>query len=205
MKKGETGTILQRISRGDDVAAPSECIKTYGGLVWYWSRRWLRSREDAEDAMQEIFLDIWKSAHRFDGERGPEVTFVAMIAKRRIVDRIRRAKRRIVTESIEDLVVTDPRVWRTEFVQIGIEARQAANVINLLRPERREVLHLSFVAGMSHREISEKMGMPIGSVKTHLRRGLIEVRRLLSGDQTAADRLNSLTTPSSSRARPVSA
>ncbi|HTK36951.1 MAG TPA: sigma-70 family RNA polymerase sigma factor, partial [Pyrinomonadaceae bacterium] len=80
--------ILQRIAAGDRTAV-QDCLDTYGGLVWSIARKMLRSNEDTEDAVQEIFVDIWKNAERYDDAQSSETTFIAMIARRRLIDRIR--------------------------------------------------------------------------------------------------------------------
>src|SRR5687768_16447720 len=93
-------TILNRIANGDATAV-QDCLKTYGGLVWSLARRMLRHPDDAEDVVQEIFIDVWKNAARFDPSRSSETTFIAMIARHRIIDRIRYAARRISADSLE--------------------------------------------------------------------------------------------------------
>jgi RNA polymerase sigma-70 factor, ECF subfamily len=138
----------------------------------------LRDSDDVEDAVQEIFTDIWKNAGRFDESQSSEITFIAMIAKRRLIDRIRFMNRRISPDSIEDMLA-EPAGRDLETMQNGVEAGEAAKALKVLRPEQRQVLLLSIVQGMSHQEISEATGMPLGTVKTHARRGLIEVRAFL--------------------------
>lgn len=170
-------TILQRIAGGDQNAV-QECLKSYGGLVWSLARRMLRNSEDAEDAVQEIFLDVWRNAERFDPSQASETTFVAMIARRRLIDRIRHVQRRISADSLDD-ILTEPSVRSDRTVQTNLEARDAAKAMDQLRPEQRQVLQLSIVHGLSHQEISDATGMPLGTVKTHARRGLIQVRELL--------------------------
>lgn len=170
-------TILNRISKGDK-AAVQECLKTYGGLVWSLARRMSANLADAEDAVQEIFIDVWKNAGRFDESQASETTFVAMIARRRLIDRMRRTQRRIVTESVED-ILTEPSVNSDKAMQISVEAGQAVRAMKDLRPEQQKVLQLSIYQGMSHQEISDATGMPIGTVKTHARRGLIQLRESL--------------------------
>src|SRR5271154_3658467 len=82
-------SVLQRIASGDSDAV-RECIEQYGALVWSLARRLSRTASDAEDATQEIFLDIWRSASRFDATQGSDKVFIAMIARRRLIDRLRK-------------------------------------------------------------------------------------------------------------------
>ena len=128
--------------------------------------------------MQEIFVDIWKNAGRFDESKSSETTFIAMIARRRLIDRIRYSTRRISAESLDD-VLLEPFTRSDKDMQMGIEAQQAAEAMRSLRPEQQQVLRLSIIQGMSHQEISEATGMPLGTVKTHARRGILQVREYL--------------------------
>ena len=172
-----TQAILNRIASGDSNAV-QDCLKAYGGLVWSLARRMLRNAEDAEDVVQEIFVDIWKNAERFDSSQSSETTFVAMIARRRIIDRIRYSARRISPDSLED-VLAEPATRSDQALQTSVEANEAAKVLNELRPEQRQVLQLSIVHGLSHQEISDATGMPLGTVKTHARRGILQAREML--------------------------
>lgn len=169
--------ILNRIAAGDS-SAVDECLDTYGGLVWSLARRLMRDQDDAEDAVQEVFLDIWKNAGRFDENQASETTFIAMIARRRIIDKIRYSARRISAESLDD-VLLEPFNRADREMQVSVEANEAAKALQTLRPEQQQVLRLSIVQGMSHQEISEATGMPLGTVKTHARRGLLQVREAL--------------------------
>jgi len=168
-------TLLARVAAGDAVAI-REVLATYGGLVWSIARRF--EVADAEDAVQEIFLDLWKSAGRFDPAIASEAAFIAMIARRRLIDRRRTRRRRPTTEnlgevpSIADEGTTGPDVCA--------EANQAARALAQLRPEQRQVLVLSS-QGLSHGEISARTGMPLGTVKAHARRGLLSIRAALLG------------------------
>ena len=173
--------ILKRIASGDREAV-ARCLDQYGGLVWSIARKMLRSTDDAEDAVQEIFIDIWKNAERFDEKLSSETTFVAMIARRRIIDRIRRTNRRITADSLED-VVTEPQSRDDRKVQLSVEAEQAAAALRSLKPEQQQVLQLSIVQGLSHQEITDVTGMPLGTVKTHARRGIIQAREMLGLSQ----------------------
>jgi RNA polymerase sigma factor (sigma-70 family) len=171
--------ILKRIANGDQ-SAVQDCLKAYGGLVWSLARRMLRNSEDAEDAVQEIFVDVWKNAGRYDESQSSETTYIAMIARRRLIDRIRFTQRRINADSIDDLTV-EPARTETD-VQTLVEGREAFRALEQLRPEQKQVLQLSIVHGLSHQEIADATGMPLGTVKTHARRGLIQAREILGAE-----------------------
>jgi len=175
-----TNAILQRIANGDRNAV-EDCLKKYGGLVWSIARKMLRNTDEAEDAVQEIFVDIWKNAARFDESKASETTFVAMIARRRLIDKIRHSARRISADSLDDILL-EPFTNADKDMQTGLEAEQAAEAMRNLRPEQQQVLKLSIVQGMSHQEISDATGMPLGTVKTHARRGILQVREYLGLD-----------------------
>src|SRR5260370_2342586 len=98
-----TKSVLARVAEGD-ARAVRECIDQFGGLVWAIARRFTRNRADAEDAVQEIFTDIWRSSGRFDPAQGSEKVFVTTIARRRLIDRWRR-KGNYETVPVETLAV----------------------------------------------------------------------------------------------------
>lgn len=170
-----TESVLARVARGDQKAV-KECIDEFGGLVWAIARRMTRSRADAEDAVQEIFLDVWRSAARFDSRQGTEKVFVTTIARRRLIDRIRRSKAASLMDS--DEVLEDAR-WAHPGTggEVATEAERAARVVARLRPDQRKVLRMGLLEGMTHSEIAKATGMPLGTVKTQMRRGLIQVRQ----------------------------
>jgi RNA polymerase sigma-70 factor (ECF subfamily) len=173
----DPASILERVAQGDP-SAPAECIDRFSGLVWSLARRLCASASDAEDAVQEIFIDVWKSAGRFDPSIASETTFVAMIARRRLIDRGRRRMRRPeVPQIAETLADGAARIDRTEaHEQQGIAQRAFAQ----LRPEQQQVLQLAIHHGCSHEQIATATGMPLGTVKTHARRGLIKIRQILA-------------------------
>lgn len=172
--------ILQKIAAGD-ASAVQACIDRYSGLVWSLARRFCPTPSDAEDAVQEIFLDVWRSAARFDESVASETTFVAMIARRRLIDRGRRTGRAVASLDNEDgaapVVDRAPRAEST--LADAEDAQRAAIALDSLKPEQQKVLRLSIYQGLSHERIAEATGMPLGTVKTHVRRGLIRLREIL--------------------------
>lgn len=172
-----TQTILQRIAAGDR-SAVQECLNTYGGLVWSLARRMFSNSADAEDAVQDVFIDLWKNAGRFDENQASETTFIAMIARRRLIDQLRKSTRRPATDSLEDSLA-EPVGDTDGDILTAIEANEAAKAMKELRPEQRQMIYLSVVQGCSHQEISDTLDVPLGTVKTHIRRGLMQMREIL--------------------------
>lgn len=174
-------TTLERIAAGD-VHAVSECLDRFGGLVWSIARRLVGDAAEAEEVVQEVFVELWKTAERFDPERSSETAFVAMIARRRSIDRQRKLGRK---QPVEELVAEPPLPGPDagfEAVEVRDEARRASAALAELRPEQQRVLQLSIFDGLTHEEIAVRASMPLGTVKTHARRGLIRLRELLAGD-----------------------
>lgn len=183
----EPASILQRVAAGE-AGAINECLNRFHGLVWSLTRKLGAPAADAEDAVQEIFLDLWKSAPRFDPSIASETTFVAMIARRRLIDRGRRRMRRPEAMMIEESVASPS----TE--SDPVEVREAAAVVQdafrTLRPEQQRVLQLSIHHGCSHEQIATATGLPLGTVKTHARRGLIRLRQVLADAGVTPDGLS---------------
>jgi len=170
--------LLPRIADGDQDAVPT-FLDRYDGLVWSLARRLLPNRADAEEAVQEIFVDIWKNASRFDEALGSETTFVAMIARRRLIDKRRRLGRAPATASINDTAPPRAVDERADATDNAEEAKRALSALDQLKPEQQEVLRLAVVQGLSHTQVAEATGMPLGTVKTHVRRGLMRIREAL--------------------------
>ena len=181
--------ILPRIARGEERAV-QQCLERYGSLVWSLARRQMGGSEEAEDAVQEIFVEIWKHAARFDPERASESTFVAMIARRRLIDRMRSRQRRPDHVPLDKASsnLGDDSAERT---QMRAEADQARRAMGDLRPAQREVLELVLHEGLSHSQVSDTLDMPIGTVKTHARRGLKALRAKLLDEPGAEGRARS--------------
>lgn len=173
-----TSSILERVAAGD-TAAVSECLDRYGDLVWSLARRYLRNATDAEDAVQDIFIDIWGSAGRYDRNIASEVAFISTIARRRLIDKIRQSERRPRMDSLDDDegVPIDPGIPATS--EDDSEVAIVERVLGKMDPEHQKVLSMSLYEGYSHSEIAERLSLPLGTVKTRVRRGLIHIREQL--------------------------
>ena len=172
-----TDLLLPKIAAGEP-AAVDRFLARYSSMVWGLARRFCRSAEDAEDATQEIMVEVWRSAERYDPGAGSEVTFLMTIARRRLIDRARRQGRRPQAELLEDAgTLAAPTTG--DQVELHDEVARAKEALGQLRPEQREVLDLALGHGRTHQEISAAIGIPLGTVKSHARRGLIKLRELL--------------------------
>ena len=174
--------ILPRVAAGEALAV-QECIDRYGGLVWSLARRFCANRQEAEDAVQEVLIELWTKAGRYDARLASEITFVAMIARRRLIDRGRKKQRTVESADIEDRV-TGADLGQ-ERVELCDEAAHAAKAFAHLRPEQQRVLKLAIFDGLSHEQIAQATKLPLGTVKTHARRGLARLRELLGLARTA--------------------
>jgi RNA polymerase sigma-70 factor (ECF subfamily) len=181
MQEGEdpapTASLFERMTAGDS-AAVKECMDNYGSLVWTLARRFSKSAADAEDACQEIFLEIWKSAARYDPAMGKETTFIATIARRRLIDRARASRRRPETEEYDDTLSVDPETADQNSGAVAVDVAAAERALAQLGEEQRTILLLGIVEGMTHSEIATATGKPLGTVKTQMRRGLIRLREI---------------------------
>lgn len=172
--------LLPRVALGEDPAF-RECLATYGKLVYGIARRFLRDGRDIEEAVQDIFIALWRSAGSFDPSRGSEVTFVAMIARRRLVDRQRSAGARPLP--LGDTGDTpDAPVPAT--MESYVDARFAASALAELGEDQRRVILLAALQGMTHDEISKELSLPLGTVKSHYARGVERVKRALEKART---------------------
>jgi RNA polymerase sigma factor (sigma-70 family) len=175
-----SNTILDKVAAGNP-GAIEQCLARYGGLVWSIARRLSPTTSDAEDAVQEIFVDLFRYAARFDPEREPsEGTFVAMIARRRLIDRHRKNARQVKTIPI-DAKRPMPAAISSNGIDLRDEVRRVRELLVQLKCEERKVLELIFFHGLSQTEAGEALSMPLGTVKTHSRRGLLRLRELSGG------------------------
>ena len=181
-------SLLQRVGVGD-TGAMLACMERFRGLIWSLVRRSCSNAADADDVVQEIFISLWSSAHRFDPTIASESTFVSVIARRRLIDRTRQRMRRPAPGSI----IQDVELDRNELPRCQIkEAGAIAHVaMEKLRPEQHQVLHLSIECGCSHEQIATSTGLPLGTVKTHARRGLQKLRDALIESGIDIDQIES--------------
>jgi RNA polymerase sigma-70 factor (ECF subfamily) len=177
----EDWTLMQRIASGDQNAM-AELYDRFAALVFKASRQVLSSRADAEDAVQEVFVRLWRTADRYDPERAKLVTWVMLICRRHLIDRLRRKGARPDLgagegPAIDQEPAATPRERRDESDRERIHARIAE-----LPSLQREVIERAYLQGFTLREIAEQLKAPLGTVKSALSRGLGRLRDRLGGE-----------------------
>tara|TARA_B100001245_G_scaffold56740_1_gene38656 strand:+ start:1784 stop:2416 length:633 start_codon:yes stop_codon:yes gene_type:complete len=171
--------LLAEVATGDSKAF-EELTKKYGNLIWSIARRYLSNQAEAEDAVQEIFLALWQSASRFDANKGSEITFIATIARRRLIDGLRKNNKHKILQSIDDSISNDVFQQKSN-LEKNAELSLAIGILETLEKKDQELLSLSIYQGYSHVEIAKLLNLPLGTVKTKIRRNLMKIREKIKG------------------------
>lgn len=159
--------------RSGDEQAMAQLYDRYSGVVYSVALRVLGDTGAAEDILQDIFMQLWRNPDAFDASRGSLPAWLAVIARNRAIDSLR--KRR-PEEEISDLVVSvEPDLARgAEWSRVLDKIR---GVLGSMPGPQRSALEMSFFEGLTHSEIAEKTGEPLGTIKTRIRAGLLLLRK----------------------------
>jgi RNA polymerase sigma-70 factor (ECF subfamily) len=139
----------------------------------------LRRRDLAEDVLQEAYVRVWAQARQFDPERGPALAWLSRIVRNLAIDQIRRD--RGATDDIADHAET----LRAPSAPLA-ERADLSRGLSRLKPDQRQILKLAFVQGYTHEELVERLGVPLGTAKSRVRRGLEQLRAYFEADEHAA-------------------
>ncbi len=178
--------LMRRIA-ADEESAVEEMYDRFGSLVYRMAYQAMPTRADADDAVQEVFVRLWKTAERFDPKRAALVTWVMLITRRHLVDRLRRKRARISAGAIEEWTVRDTR-RETECIGVGLErSERFGEVMERIAelPElQQRVVTRAYLGGQTLRQISEELGTPLGTVKSALSRALVRLRERAGEEQS---------------------
>ncbi len=171
MAQSPAGRLLYRLAQGEHEAL-GEVYDLYAGLVNALALRILRDRSDAEDVVQEVFVQVWRQAARFDPARGTPEAWLCTMARSRALDRLRRrtSRREDPSDQAPPGSVDPPRAE---------EALAVQKALGDLSADQRRALELAYYEGLTQTEIAERLGEPLGTIKTRIRTAMIKLRESL--------------------------
>jgi RNA polymerase sigma-70 factor (ECF subfamily) len=170
---------FERVRLGDE-SAFAEFYDEVGGVVYGTVLRVIRNPAQAEEVTQEVFVELWRTAARFDPTRGSIRTWAVTMAHRRAVDRVRSeqsARDREVVDATRDVKSEHDQV--AEEVAAHLDRERVAHALESLTEPQREAVTMAYYGGLTYREVAIRLDLPEGTVKTRIRDGLIRLRDLM--------------------------
>jgi RNA polymerase sigma-70 factor (ECF subfamily) len=177
--RGESADDMRLVARirAGDQQAMSELYDRYGRVVYAVALRVLQDTSAAEDVLQDIFLQLWRNPDAFDASRGSLAAWLAVISRHRAIDRLRKRKPEV---DIEECVIAGGPDLGDE-VERNLVIEKVRSVLAEMNPDQRQALELAYFQGLTHTEIAEKTGEPLGTIKTRIRSGLQQLRAKFAG------------------------
>ncbi len=177
---GDTGALLWRVAAGDRVAFRS-LYDQQSPRLYAVALRITRQPALAADAVHDAFLQVWRNAARFDAARGAAEAWLLGLVRYRALDIARRRGRDRPEDELPELEDPDPDPLAR--LQTARDAQALHRCLDTLEPERRKLIVMAFVEGLSHAELAARIAAPLGSVKSWIRRSLLSLRSCLEGTQ----------------------
>ena len=171
-KAAEDAALLAKVEQGDQEAMAS-LFDRYSGIVYSVALRVLKDTGQAEDVMQDIFIQIWRKPSAFVSGRGSLGAWLVVVARNRAIDSLRRRR---PTDSVEDVVLASSTDLASE-AERNTLIEKVRVYLHQLPPEQRKSVEMAYFEGMTHSEIAGKTGEPLGTIKTRIRSGLIILRK----------------------------
>ncbi len=171
--------LIREVALGDQdsFAAVYDAV---AGSVLGVARAVLRDRAQSEEVAQEVLVEVWRTAPRYRPERGTVVNWILTLAHRRAVDRVRSVEAAAARDHRAALLERTPEYDEvTEQVETRLEQEQVRRCLRTLTEIQRQSVTLAFYRGLTHRQVAEALALPLGTVKTRLRDGLIRLRDCL--------------------------
>jgi RNA polymerase sigma-70 factor (ECF subfamily) len=177
--------LMNRVSTGQEDAV-EELYDRFGSLVYRLAYQAMPTRAEAEDAVQEIFVRLWRTADRYDPKRAALVTWVMLISRRHLVDKLRRSKARVKAASLEETLARASGSPGESALSMENEERFAALLerVAQLPDLQRTVVIRAYMGGQTLRQIGEELDTPIGTIKSALSRALVRLRERVGEEAT---------------------
>jgi len=171
----DDAALIARMRAGDQ-SAMADLYDRYSGVVYGVALRVLANTTAAEDVVQEIFLQLWRNPQSFDAERGRLAPWLAVIARNRAIDLLRK---RPIEDNIDEMPIATGINLEDQAAQ-NLAVEKVRGVLVQLPQDQRKALEMAFFEGMTHTEIAGKTGEPLGTVKTRIRSGLLALRKVFA-------------------------
>jgi RNA polymerase sigma-70 factor (ECF subfamily) len=174
--------LIRRMAAGDRQAL-APFYDRYGSLAYSLVLRIVRDRADAADVLQDVFWEAWQHADRYDAERGTPEAWILTRARSRAIDRVRSVRRRGATfvAPVDEAIAATPDEGRPDPADLASDRTRVASALGQLPEAQREAIELAYWGGLTQTEIAEKLGQPLGTVKTRIRLGMERLRGALRG------------------------
>ena len=177
--------LVQQLRRGQSSAALRLLYQRYSGLVYTLALRMLKRPSEAEDLTQEVFLNFWKQEsldqHKYDPAKASLSTYLCVIVRSRALNKIASQSSR--QRSVDQLKTVTSAEFLTptplEQASRSEQSQQVQQALGQLPDKQRQILELNYYQGMSHGDISNQLALPLGTVKSRARQGLVKLRQLL--------------------------
>jgi RNA polymerase sigma-70 factor, ECF subfamily len=174
--------LLARIARRER-AAFEELYARYVNILYATALKFLKTDADAQDVVQDVFIQIWDKARLYDPAKGKPLTWALTLTRNRSIDRIRAIQRRSrLRDEFEHETAVDESGGVREALS-GVDASEKAKIlreaVSQLSPQQRVVIELAFFRGLTQNEIADQLGEPLGTVKARARRGLMKLKEIL--------------------------
>jgi len=173
--EGADGALMRRVA-AEEREAIAELYDRFGSLVFRMACQSMPSRAEAEDAVQEVFVRLWRTAGRYDERRSALVTWVMLISRRHLVDKLRRSKARLRPASIEQAGEAAAKPGGADRLELAEKMKIVMERIEQLPELQRTVVTRAYLGGQTLRQIGEELGTPLGTVKSALSRALVRLR-----------------------------
>ena len=171
--------LVALVARGDETAL-GELYDRVGRVAYGIAFRVLRDDRLAEDAVQEGFLAVWRSAATFRAERAKASTWIVTLVHRRAVDLVRREERRRTEPlDLEQRDAPDPVGSAEDEAWLGFERERVQRLLRMLPDAQREALELAYYGGFTQSELADRLGQPLGTIKSRMFAGLARLREVL--------------------------
>jgi len=174
--------LLQRAGSGDSRAFDT-LYDRFSPRIFGLLRQMLHDEREAEDVLQDGFVQLWTHAGSYDPARSKAFTWATMIFRNKAIDKMRalgRRNRLVEAVTLESAVLTSDTTYDSD-VESNERAVQVRAALNELPTDQRQLIEYAFLKGLTHHVISDSLNLPLGTVKTNIRRGLMRLRELLKG------------------------